>query len=133
MPSKTPTYYDVLGVLQSADAPTIKAAFQRRAKILHPDVPTTGDPEAFRQLLDARDVLLDHEKRRGYDAAIVAAEISGHDLGLAHRIFRGPRDRSLGSLADYLKDVQEGATIMGDTVVAIVDQVKRFKRRFLGS
>lgn len=75
-----PDLYDILGVPSDASLSTIKAAFRRKAKDSHPD--TGGDPEAFRLLKLAYDVLSNADARRHYDetgetpedAAVTAAE-----------------------------------------------------------
>jgi curved DNA-binding protein CbpA len=61
----TPYLYDILGVSRDASAAAIKAAFRPLAKDLHPD--HGGDPERFRLLKLAYDVLSDPEQRRHYD------------------------------------------------------------------
>lgn len=61
-------YYDILGVDRSADAKTIKRAFLRKARQLHPDV--SDDPHAeekFKQVNEAYAVLSDERKRANYD------------------------------------------------------------------
>ena len=57
--------YQVLGVPRDADPAAIKAAFRRQAKDAHPDL--GGDPELFRRLKLAHDVLADAETRTHYD------------------------------------------------------------------
>jgi curved DNA-binding protein CbpA len=60
-----PNLYEVLGVPRDATTAAIKTAFRRKAKNLHPDV--GGDPEQFRLVRLACDVLTDPERRRNYD------------------------------------------------------------------
>src|ERR1700754_1510297 len=62
-------YYDVLGVDRGADEATIKKAFRRLARELHPDV-NSHDPEAeskFKAAAEAYEVLSDPERRATYD------------------------------------------------------------------
>lgn len=67
------TFYTVLGVTPDADRETIRTAYRERVKESHPDVnDTPGAAEAFKRLTTTRDVLLDPEKRKQYDAL-------GHD------------------------------------------------------
>ena len=61
-------YYAVLGVDPLASAETIRAAFRRRAKELHPDA-QSGDATAFILLKRAYDTLCDPLDRAAYDRA----------------------------------------------------------------
>jgi curved DNA-binding protein CbpA len=60
-------YYDVLQVSQNANPDTIQRVFRYLAKRYHPDLPNGGDPETFRQILNAYSVLINPEKRAAYD------------------------------------------------------------------
>jgi curved DNA-binding protein CbpA len=60
-------YYDVLQVSQNADPDTIQRVFRFMAKQCHPDLPRGGNPEKFRQILNAYNVLTNPEKRAAYD------------------------------------------------------------------
>ena len=58
-------YYDILGVERDADQRTIKRAFLKKARKVHPDV--SDDPNAeekFKELNEAYSVLSDEQKRR---------------------------------------------------------------------
>jgi molecular chaperone DnaJ len=60
--------YELLGVARDADADTIKKAYRRLARRLHPDV--NPDPEAqaqFQEVGRAYEVLSDPQKRAAYD------------------------------------------------------------------
>ena len=63
-------YYETLGVDRSADDATIKKAFRKLARELHPDV-NAHDPDAeekFKEAAAAYEVLNDPERRRLYDS-----------------------------------------------------------------
>ncbi|MGC8470193.1 MAG: DnaJ domain-containing protein, partial [Acetobacteraceae bacterium] len=47
----------------------IGAAYRRRARVLHPDIPNTGSTEAFLALRAAYEILSDPDRRRAYDRA----------------------------------------------------------------
>jgi molecular chaperone DnaJ len=67
--SSTRDYYEVLGVTRDADEATIKKAFRRLARELHPDV-NRHDPDAeekFKEAAEAYEVLSDAERRATYD------------------------------------------------------------------
>ena len=58
-------YYDILGVGKSASADEIKNAFRKKAHEHHPD--KGGNPEKFKELNEAYQVLGNAEKRQRYD------------------------------------------------------------------
>src|SRR5919107_365569 len=61
--------YDVLGVGRTADETTIKKAFRKLARELHPDV-NAHDPDAeskFKEAAEAYEILSDPERRALYD------------------------------------------------------------------
>jgi molecular chaperone DnaJ len=61
-------YYEVLGVARDADEQTLKKAFRRLARQLHPDVSEEPDAEArFREVTEAYEVLSSSETRALYD------------------------------------------------------------------
>lgn len=61
-------YYEVLGVSSDADAKTIKRAFLKKARTLHPDVNKDEDAEErFKEVNEAYSVLSDERKRANYD------------------------------------------------------------------
>ena len=63
-------YYEVLGVDRGADEATVKKAFRRLARELHPDV-NAHDPEAeekLKEAAEAYEVLSDPERRQLYDS-----------------------------------------------------------------
>ncbi len=62
-------YYKLLGVPEKADAQTIKKAYRKLARELHPDK-NPDDPTAegrFKEVQNAYDILSDDAKRRQYD------------------------------------------------------------------
>ena len=94
--SATRDYYEILGVSRDADDATIKKAFRRLARELHPDV-NRHDPQAeekFKQTAEAYEVLSDPERRATYDRY-------GHD-GLRSGGY-APNFETFGSVADIFE------------------------------
>jgi len=90
-PTRDP--YEVLGVPRDADEATIKKAFRKLARELHPDV-NSHDPDAeekFKEAAEAYEILNDAERRATYDRY-------GHD-GLRSGGF-SPNFEGFGSISD---------------------------------
>lgn len=64
-PVDNTTLYKVLGVEKDADAAAIKKAYRVLAMKHHPD--KGGDPEKFKEITKANEILSDPEKRSKYD------------------------------------------------------------------
>lgn len=64
-PADTTKLYETLGVEKTASASDIKKAYRKLAVKLHPD--KGGDPEKFKEIQSAFDVLGDERKRDTYD------------------------------------------------------------------
>ncbi|MDO8425146.1 MAG: molecular chaperone DnaJ [bacterium] len=58
-------YYNTLGVAKSASADEVKRAFRKLAQQHHPD--KGGDPEKFKEISEAYQILSNVEKRQQYD------------------------------------------------------------------
>ena len=105
--SATRDYYEVLGVSRDADDATIKKAFRRLARELHPDV-NTNDPDAeskFKEAAEAYEVLSDPERRATYDRY-------GHE-GLRSGGW-APNYESFGSVSDIFEAFFGGSSAFGD-------------------
>ena len=94
--------YEVLGVERDADDATIKKAFRKLARELHPDV-NRHDPDAeekFKEAAEAYEILNDAERRATYDRY-------GHD-GLRSGGF-SPNFEGFGSISDLFDAFFGGA------------------------
>lgn len=76
---KETEYYDLLGVDPSAGDNEIKKAYRKAALRAHPD--KGGDPETFKELTQAYEVLSDDNKRAVYDQAGKAGLEGGGGMG----------------------------------------------------
>jgi curved DNA-binding protein CbpA len=57
--------YDIIGIQPSATKDEIKKAYRNKAKILHPD--KGGDPDQFKKLSSAYEILGNDDKKHIYD------------------------------------------------------------------
>jgi hypothetical protein len=60
-------YYRRLGLDPAAPQASIAAAYRAKARVLHPDVPRTGNAEAFVAVKQAYDILSNPARRQEYD------------------------------------------------------------------
>ena len=61
-------YYDLLGINKNASNDEIKKAYRNQAKIWHPDLNKDPKaPEMAKKINDAKEILLNEEKRKQYD------------------------------------------------------------------
>jgi hypothetical protein len=60
-------YYALLDLTPEATRSAIVAAYRAKARVLHPDVPRTGNAEAFLAVKQAYDVLSNTQRRGQYD------------------------------------------------------------------
>ena len=60
-------HYEVLQISPNADVETIRRVYRIQAQRFHPDNLDSGNPEAFRKISDAYDVLVDPQRRTAYD------------------------------------------------------------------
>jgi hypothetical protein len=68
--NESPDYYEVLQLSRNASADTIERVFRILAKRYHPDNLETGNPELFREVVEASRVLSDPQLRAAYDARL---------------------------------------------------------------
>lgn len=64
-PVENSKYYELLGVDKNATFDQIKKAYRKKAIKEHPD--KGGDPEKFKEITHAYEVLSDKDKREVYD------------------------------------------------------------------
>lgn len=97
-------YYGLLGVDPAADDATIKRAYRRLARELHPDVnPDPGAQERFKQVTAAYEVLSDPQKRQIVD-------LGGDPLQSGPGAAGNPFAAGFGGLGDIMDAFFGGAT-----------------------
>ncbi len=76
------SYYEILGVLEIADADAIRSAFHEFSLAFHPDAQSRGDDAArrialrvFRRGVEAYQALIVPERRAAYDLALAKGEL----------------------------------------------------------
>jgi curved DNA-binding protein len=79
--------YKILGVARDADEDTIRKAYRKLARKLHPDVnpDNPAAEERFKAVSEANSVLSDSEKRKAYDEFGEVSFQSGFDAAEARR------------------------------------------------
>ncbi len=90
MPPKD--YYNILGVDRAASADQIKSSYRKLAQQYHPD--KGGDPERFKEVNEAYQVLSDPAKRARYDQYGDTGSAGG--FGGYEDIFRGGNQSGFG-------------------------------------
>ncbi len=83
-------YYARLEVAPWAPREAITAAYRRKARVLHPDIPGTGNAAAFVAVKQAYDVLIDPVRRGAYDRSARAETASLPGFDDAEEIFPDP-------------------------------------------
>ena len=71
------SYYDILGISQTADNEQIKSAFRSLAKLYHPDKNPHGKDQ-FEKILIAYEVLINAARRRQYDLRLKHVTAMGY-------------------------------------------------------
>ncbi len=130
-------YYEILGVPRDADERSIKSAFRRLARELHPDVSDAPDAEErFRETAEAYEVLSKRETRELYDRY-------GHE-GLRTGGFR-PTDFDFANLTDLFsvffgdelfggraarpgRRAARGADVLAEVEIDLADAAEGVKR-----
>ena len=92
-------YYDVLGVSPDAGAAEIKRAYRQLARRYHPDISGDDRGGAFLEVSRAYEVLRDPDRRRSYDARLLAG---GRTEWLADEV--AIDFPSVSSLLDRMRD-----------------------------
>eukprot|EP00298_Acanthocystis_sp_HF-20_P007077 c16768_g1_i3.p1 GENE.c16768_g1_i3~~c16768_g1_i3.p1 ORF type:complete len:583 (+),score=168.23 c16768_g1_i3:286-2034(+) len=69
-------YYEILGIDSNVDSTVIKAAYMRKARLVHPDkTDHSSAQEAFNYVSTSYETLIDEAKRQDYDNLILTKEI----------------------------------------------------------
>lgn len=77
----TTDLYKILGIKNTASLEQIKKAYRKKVKKHHPDI--GGDPDLFKQIQEAYDILSNPEKRKTYDVTGTVDNEPNYDLQTA--------------------------------------------------
>jgi len=115
-------YYARLEVDWNASPDAIHAAYRRKARVLHPDIPVTGNADAFVSLKEAYDVLADPLRRAAYERAARSRGLLRANVQTAepHHAPSPPPTESFSSLAPRLSDLPLGLWVILALVVVFV-------------
>lgn len=97
-------YYDILGVSRTASADELKRAYRKLAQQYHPD--KGGNPERFKEVNEAYQVLSDANKRAQYDQFGTAGPGAGGFGGGYEDIFQGAGQQAgFGGFGDVFESL----------------------------
>jgi len=107
-------YYARLEVEWDASPDAIHAAYRRKARVLHPDIPVTGNAAAFVSLKEAYDVLADPLRRAAYERAARSLDQLRANVHATeqHHVAPPQQTASVGSLGPRLSDVPLGVWVI---------------------
>ncbi len=83
-------HYDLLGISSSADGETLRKAFCKLSKELHPDttlLPHSEASQKFQQVCEAYELLADPELREAYDLSLSKRELNNEILRSKSELF----------------------------------------------
>jgi molecular chaperone DnaJ len=132
-------YYDILGVPRGADAATLKNAYRKRAKEVHPDC-AGGCEEKFKELNEAYAVLGDPERRAQYDRFGKAAFQNGQGFGpggfadfsdLFNEIFGGEFGDVFGGRRGPRHGPERGADLRYDIEITLEQAFQGMEREIV--
>ncbi|CAI9106422.1 OLC1v1005575C1 [Oldenlandia corymbosa var. corymbosa] len=123
-------YYETLGVPKNASQEDLKKAYRKSAIKNHPD--KGGDPEKFKEIAQAYEVLSDPEKRQIYDQYGEDAIKEGGGFGGGHvdpfTIFR---DLFTGGGNPFGQRERKGEDVIHPLKVSLEDLYKGISKRLL--
>jgi DnaJ family protein A protein 2 len=96
--------YEDLGISKESSPDEIKKAYRKLAMKHHPD--KGGDPETFKKISHAHDVLSDDTKRRNYDmTGTEGGQMPGFDMGMFSSMFQQQRQENIHPIRINLDDI----------------------------
>jgi molecular chaperone DnaJ len=132
-------YYEILGVSRGDSQDKIKKNFRARAAQLHPDNKDTGNESAFKELVEAYEVLSDEQKRSVYDRygaeglKGAGSMYSGFDMGSfsdLSEIFEYFFGGAMRTRTKRRGGVQDGADLKYDIEINFLEAVFGVEKTF---
>ena len=118
--------YTMLGVTRDADAETIKKAYRRLARQLHPDVnPDPETQERFKEVSLAYEILSDPQKKAAYDENVRKGRCRSAQRDLQVLETQVPvYERNDRGEKVYLEDRERSAGFGGDGIGGAKDKTR---------
>jgi DnaJ family protein A protein 2 len=95
--------YEDLGLSRDASPEEIKKTYRKLAMKHHPD--KGGDPDVFKKISHAYDVLSDETKRRNYDMTGGEGAMPGFDMNMFSTIFQQQKAENVHNIRITLDDI----------------------------
>ncbi len=114
-------YYEILGISRTASPDEVKKAFRQKAKDAHPDLHSTSEKrkyeELFHKINDAKEVLLDPEKRKIYDGTLRTDSYAQE----VHSAYNSRHYANVSTLTKFIIDAIASKNGLSDMRVASVN------------
>lgn len=119
-----PNLYKILGIKSTASLEQIKKAYRKKVKKHHPDI--GGDPELFKQIQEAYDILSDSEKKKVYDTTGTVSNEPNHDLQAAVELVVDKIKSTIDCIEN--KDILTKGVMLLGIVVSIKNEIEEKER-----
>jgi curved DNA-binding protein CbpA len=126
-------HYEILGIGPRADEDTIERVYRTLAGRFHPDNPSTGDAKAFQRVIEAYEILSDHDRREEYNALRERTRYSERFRLREREFFDGIKGEQLRRLAVLCLLYRQAASELPGLTVLDLEQLTGCTREELAS